>query len=321
MERNILTVKGLLRSPAFSFLLRTLVAAGLLYGLSLYIDAAAVVASLRTADPSLLAAGFLLVAANTGVHFLRWRYLLRLVSPDVSNAEVLTSLLVGFTAGFFTPAQVGEFAGRIASSPGVRRSRIVGMTLIDKAYLLAATVLTGVPSLALFVSLFYPGQWNSAYSAGIILFVTAVVALASFPERSIGLLRRLPERVRSHRFFSIFGVMEDGFRDLHGRVTFLYSLALYAVIALQFALFINAFEPVAADVSVIGSFSVYFVKAVILPVSIGDLGVRESASVFFFAKYGVSAAAAFNASLCMFLANILLPSAAGALLVLRLRGR
>lgn len=314
-------MNGLLRSPVFSFLVRTLVASVLLYALSMYIDAAAVIASLRTADPSLLAMGFLLVAANTGVHFLRWRYLLRLVSADVGNADVLTSLLVGFTAGFFTPAQVGEFAGRIASSPGIRRSRIVGVTLIDKAYLLAATVITGVPSLALFLSLFYPEQWNGVYSAGVIVLAAVVVAFASFPERSFGILRRLPERVRSHRFFSVFTVLEDGFRDLHGRVTFLYSLALYVVIALQFALFINAFEPVAADVSVIGSLSVYFVKAVILPVSIGDLGVRESASVFFFSKYGVSAAAAFNASLCMFLANIVLPAAAGALLVFRVRGR
>ena len=54
-------------------------------------------------------------------------------------------------------------------------------------------------------------------------------------------------------------------------------------------------------------------------VCLRDLGVRESASVFFFSKFGVSSAAAFNASMCMFLVNVLLPSIAGALLVLKVK--
>ena len=307
-------------SKTFIFLLlKIIVAAGLLFGLLLYIDVDEIAESVAYADPMLLTAGTLLVIANTGIHFIRWRYLLRLLSNQITNSDVLTSLLVGFSAGFFTPAQVGEVAGRIASHPDIRKSHIIGITIIDKMYILAATIITGIPALAIFTASHYSEYWNSLYTVMIALAIISVAVIFLLPERIQPLFGLLPSRVRDHKLYAMIGIIEEKFHNRQARPVLALSLLLYGVIVVQFFILLNAFESVSLTDTAIGSMSVYFIKAVVLPISIGDLGVRESASVFFFSKFGVSSAAAFNASMCMFLINVLLPSIAGAALILKVK--
>lgn len=301
------------------FCLKAIVTIGLLTGLLYYIDIKTIAESLVQADPALLLAGSLLVVANTGIHFVRWRYLLRLLSREISAGEVLTSLLVGFTAGFFTPAQVGEFAGRIASHPDIRKSHIIGITIIDKIYIFAATLVTGIAALAIFTAIHFSHYWHPAFTLLTVFFIAAVVMLFLMPERIRPLLLKLPSRIRDHKLYATVGIIEETFHDRHARMLLMLSLLLYVVIAVQFYVFINAFAPVSLFDTTVSSWSVYFIKAAVLPVSIGDLGVRESASVYFFSRFGVPSAAAFNASLCMFLINVLLPSIAGALLILTVK--
>jgi uncharacterized protein (TIRG00374 family) len=302
-----------------SITIKTLVTIGLITGLLYYIDSDEIKNSIFQADPVLLSLGSILVVANTGIHFLRWRYLLRLVSREVSNMDVFTSLLVGFSAGFFTPGQVGEIVGRIAGHPDLRKSHIIGITIIDKVYILAVTVATGIGSLAVFCSLFYPQYWSVLFSLLIVLFIVSVGTLMVIPERIMPVLKRLPKKIREHQYFSVIGIIEQTFQNRHARIVSLLSASLYAVIVVQFYIFINAFSEVALFDTAISSLSVYFIKAVVLPISIGDLGVRESASVFFFSKFGVPAASAFNASVCMFIVNVLFPSIVGAVLILKLK--
>ena len=57
----------------------------------------------------------------------------------------------------------------------------------------------------------------------------------------------------------------------------------------------------------------------LLPISIGDLGIRESAAIFFLGKIGVHESTAFNASILLFLINLLIPSLVGLVLVLKYR--
>ena len=64
---------------------------------------------------------------------------------------------------------------------------------------------------------------------------------------------------------------------------------------------------------------VFFAKSAIPQVTLGDLGVREGAAVFFLGAYGVAPAAALDASLALCsLLNLVLPSLAGTPLLLRL---
>lgn len=314
-------MKKFFSHPVISFILKSTISIALLIALFHYINIDEIIRSYLQANKLLLTIGVLLVGANTGIHFLRWRFLLRLIESNVSNKTVITSLLVGFTAGFFTPAQVGEIAGRIASHPDTRKSHIVGITLIDKLYLLALTLITGLISLIFYVTVFYTDYWNGVYLFPLLVIIIVSLVASLFPQTIKTLLIYLPRRIREHKLYNIISIIETTFHNAQGRYLFLLTSALYVVIALQFFIFINAFEPVQFFDSTVCILSIYFVKAVILPISIGDLGVRESASVFFFSKVGVSAASAFSASMCMFLVNVLLPSIVGALLILKLKVR
>jgi len=312
-------LKTFLLHPVVLFILKVIVSLSLLFILLYYIDFRTVFISLSNAKLHFLILGFLLVAANTGIHFLRWRFLLRLIAKDITNEEALISLLVGFTAGFFTPAQVGEFAGRIASHPSLRKSHVLGMSVIDRLYMLALTLITGIGAFALFFSSYMTLYWSPWYGIVAVIIIVATLLIVLHPQYAKKLLSIVPQKIRKHRLYNIIDVMENQFHNIQGRTLFLLTSALYAVIVIQYYIFSIAFEPVSFFDSAICSSSVYFVKAVLLPISIGDLGVRESAAVFFFSRVGVSAASAFNASLCMFLANIVLPSIAGSLLIMKMK--
>ena len=60
-----------------------------------------------------------------------------------------------------------------------------------------------------------------------------------------------------------------------------------------------------------------FVKTVIPPVSLGELGIREGASVYFLTTMGETSSVAFNASIFLFIINLLIPSLIGLVLLMK----
>lgn len=60
-----------------------------------------------------------------------------------------------------------------------------------------------------------------------------------------------------------------------------------------------------------------FAKTIIPPVSFAELGIREGASVFFLTYFGETQAVAFNASIFLFMINVLLPSLVGLIFFFR----
>lgn len=99
----------------------------------------------------------------------------------------------------------------------------------------------------------------------------------------------------------------------------LLTCIFYGIIILQYYFFVLAFEPVTFGISALSTANILFIKSAILPISFGDLGIRESTAIFFYTHAGISAASAFNASLCVFLVNIFFPSLIGSLLIFRVK--
>jgi uncharacterized membrane protein YbhN (UPF0104 family) len=73
---------------------------------------------------------------------------------------------------------------------------------------------------------------------------------------------------------------------------------------------INSFSHISFAHAFVGTSAMMFAKS-LLPISIGDLGIREAGSIYFFSLYGISQAAALNASLLLFFINIFIPSVLG----------
>ncbi len=308
-------LKWLGAHPVLLFVLKAAAAALLMAGLVWYVDIRVLAASVRSSKPEYLAAGAALALANIGIQFARWKFLLGIVRLHPPHGSVFASLAAGFTAGFFTPGQIGEIGGRLFGLDAQHRAPILSMAALDKIYLLGATIAFGTLSAIVFFPLHLPAHWGVWMTVIAALVLCCVTVGFLFPSLTKSLLLRLPERVRTHRFYSAVKIFETDFHNGTGQWLMLQTAALFAIIILQYHFFVNAFAPAPLAASAMCVPIVLFVKSVILPVSIGDLGIRESASVFFYAFTGVPAAAALSASLCIFIVNIIFPGLLGVLVL------
>ncbi len=294
---------------------------GLLTAVAYYVDFRAVAVSFSQSDPFLMSIGVSLAVLQIMIHFFRWRFLLRIVSDDIGNRETWMSLFVGFTAGFFTPAQLGEFAGRIASHPGIRTVQVVGLTVIDKFYLMVVSFIFGGTGLVIFAGRFFPEYWNPVYWYGMMFIDAVLIVLCVSPAFLKKVLVLLPSRIRQHQAWEALQVIGREFTVRIARTMFLFTAALYLVIFTEFYFLVNAFGPVPLTDCLLSVASIFFVKTFIVPFSFGDIGIRESASVFFLGHFGTAASVAFNASLVMSFINVILPVVIGAVFILRMKKR
>jgi len=257
----------------------------------------------------------ILVIPNIYIQYFKWRYLMRLVKPEIENSEALQSLLAGFTFGFITPGRVGEF-GRAFFIKNCHWMKVIGISFIDKFFSLAIVLFMGSIGILSLIG----KQLHFFLLFPLLLFTIIVLTLLSYvllhPELIRTLLYKiniqLPIRDKIKQLISIF----DNFEQEHAIRLILYSIIFYFIYFTQFYLLVIAFESV-AFLKVFQAISSTLLVKSLLPISIGDLGIRESAAIFFLGKVSVHQDAAFNASIMIFFLNILIPSIIGLVVVLK----
>ena len=305
--------------PRIAVILKVIIGVGLIVALVLYIDVNALRQSILHANLLYLMIGAVLVVANTGMEFLRWRYLVRLIANGISDKDIFSSLFIGFSAGFFTPGQVGEHGGRMVTLSSLPAVQVLAVSIIDKLYVMAVTVIAGVIAAWLYFVIYLPQYWTPWLTAAASAIVITFLIVVLYPDLLKKILRALLHRFQKYRAVSAFLFMKDVFHRRQARILLLLTIIFYIVIIVQYHFFVLAFEPVSLGVSALCTANILFTNSVILPISFSDLGVRETTAIFFFSRAGVSAASAFNASICMFFVDIFFPSLIGALLIFRIK--
>ncbi|MBD3234160.1 MAG: hypothetical protein GF315_10605 [candidate division Zixibacteria bacterium] len=302
MSDLIVKIKGRLkRRVKISTAIKIIVAVAVMAYLLNLVEVNKMATALKQANPYPILIAIALAPLNIVWLFFRWRYLIKYLDADriVSNRQVLGSVLSGTTLRLTTPGGVGEF-GRVFYIKGLVRTKLLALSIMDNlsAYIVSATV----------------GSISLAYIAGRDFFLLIPIVLIAlgitfrylrhrirFPSTRI-----IPESFRSSEFWE---VVRD-FPLSKFLVVLSMSGMMYAGFAIQFFLIVNAFE----SISIINGFaaisSIMFVKSS-LPISIGDLGIRESASIFFFGKFGITKEAALDSSLLLFTFNLLIPAIIG----------
>ena len=266
-------------------------------------------AALAEANLRLIFAACALLGFNLYFQFAKWKLVIHRENKSVPDRRILYSLFVGMALGLATPGRLGDF-GRTFFVQGADWARLLGLLMIDKLITLAVLYFVGIIGLSHFISLhMHPYVWLPIFIMAMLL-VSAVLLLLLRPT----LLRNIAARY--HRATRRFGVIEkfvSGIELATPQLTFkLFVLTVVQTLTYctQFVLLIFAFFRMAIMPAYFSAFSVMFTKS-LLPISLGDLGIRESASVYFFGQGGVPEAAAFNASLLLFIINILAPSLVG----------
>jgi len=288
-----------------SVVTRIIISATILYFVVSLVTWQNVLFAYQSADGKYILFGGLLLIANLGIKTLKWRVMLHAVKNKPSLWEAFGSVMLGISFGSFTPGEVGDFAGRALHIADARKSHLVGLALLDKAQIFVITSAAGVISL---IFLFLSDLFFIVPISFIIVFLSFVFFMR------MDLLAVFGHRLNAS-FFQKSWVTRvlDGFTLLKSQqlfTTLLCTLCFHGVLVLQMFYFISAFSRITLFHAFIGTSAMMFVKSC-LPISLGDLGIREAGSVFFFSTFGIAQAAALNASLLLFVVNILFPSICG----------
>lgn len=296
------------------------IAAGFLLYLISSINFSEIVNAAKRADILLLVLASVLVLPNIYLQFYKWKITANVVLQENHNSKIWLSLFYGFSAGVFTPARIGEYFGRALVFKNHSLLRVTLATLLDKLFLLLLVAFFGSISSILFIHYYYHVTFY--LTIGLFILVFALFYLffwMIFNDRFWDnvLFTKLRDSIKLNWLFEKIKV----FRKLDKKYAtkmLLISFLFYVCFLIQYAVLVAAFSNHSNYLEYLWAGNlIMFAKTIIPPVSLGELGIREGASVFFITMLGESASVGFNASIFLFFINVLVPSLIGLILLLK----
>jgi len=263
-------------------------------------------------------AALFLLPLNLWFQYQRWRTLVLSVDREIPHSLLFASFLEGISAGLLTPGSFGEHLRVVKLGEG-RRTALLTTSVLDKFLGGTVTSLAGLAASVVLILQRRPagtGWYLGLCGAGLLFYLLLLFLVLRGPLR-----RRFLRKLRLERF-ALLQRVEETLRNLSAGDLFraLFRAALfYATFMLQFLLIMwsitghtvwSIFPQLAA---------MMFLKGRV-PISWGDLGVRELLTTWLLAGRGIDQAQAVQGSLLLFAMNILLPALLG-VLVFMLRRR
>jgi hypothetical protein len=229
-------------------------------------------------------------------------------------------LFYGFSAGAFTPARIGEYFGRALVFKNHSVLQVTVATILDKVFLLLIVAFFGSISSILFIHYYYHVTFY--LTAGLFILVFALFYFffwLIFNDRfweNIFFIK-IKDSIKLNWLFEKVKI----FRKLDKKYStkmFLVSFSFYLCFLVQYSLLVAAFSNHNQFWNYLWAGNLMmFAKTIIPPISLGELGIREGASVFFITQLGESASTGFNASIFLFFINVLIPSLIGLTLLIK----
>ena len=278
-----------------------------------------VIEAFTSANPVYVLLGFLLLMPNLYMQFLKWRYLLNGHFEGINDALVIKSLLFGATLGFVTPGNLGEL-GRGLYFKEHNKFVVTGLNILDKIFGMLIFITIGLFSFNIIIEVkhFFSREFILMIHIVSIILMVIIWILIIHPSFSNNIMTRIARKFSPGSKISLIfsGLKTVSFSRTV--ILILLNSVWVFIILLQYHFIINAFTPVPLKVSLLAISATLFTK-ILLPISLGDLGVREGAAVFYFSLFFVPSSAAFYTSLLLFLINFCFPALMGSYFVFRLK--
>ncbi len=273
-----------------------------------------------SADFQFLIISMLLWMFNLYFSYLRWEILSQKTLEITNKSLIIKSFFVGISSGLVTPLRSGEYLGRALPYGKERLVSSIAVTFYDKFLtLFLTTVFGGI--VALFV---YKNQLVISVQTIILiilLIILFIILLGIFLFSPKINRKSLIKRIISAKIFDKINSKIGMIRVISNEIKLqilLLAILNKILLLLQFSILIYAFG---GNGNIFNFFMagllVLFAKSYFPPITIADLGVRESASIYFFGMFGISSQIAFNASISLFFFNLLLPSFIGVYFILK----
>ncbi len=284
-----------------TFVVKIIVAAVSFYFIFLLVDFDQLRKTFVKADYSYIIAGILLLPFNLGLRIAKWKYMLNVAGNNITWKVSAQSVLVGISLGSFTPAEFGDFIGKMLHLPDTRKSHIVGLTLLDKIQTMLLMAMIAIPTL--FSIIFHTSSYILVAAVAILVFLFVFFLIG---KKGAFLIKHLTHiRYIGNVSSTIFTLNTS-----QQVISFFYTGAFLTVVAIQMFCFLNAFYTVPLLQSFIGTITMLFLKSFV-PISIADLGIREITTAYIFSYWLVPMTISINASLILFAVNIFIPACIG----------
>ncbi|GAA4414524.1 hypothetical protein GCM10023187_44130 [Nibrella viscosa] len=260
----------------------------------------------------------LLTPVNWALEALKWKILIRRVEA-VSLAEAYQGVLAGLALGFALPAQLGDTTGRVLSLRSGRRAEGVGASLVSGGMQFFVALLFGTAAwgyqLVTVPSRNTPAGW---ILAGLLLSMLLLGGIL------VPIRHRLPKahtRRRWLRQLLTYLAVAGQYTPAELTQAVLVASLRYLTFSFQFYLALRLYGISLSAPDMLAGIGLVFLAKTITPAFnlLSDLGVREAASLWVFAPYGLAVSLVLTATLTLWLVNILLPVLAGLVWVWRLK--
>ena len=284
-----------------------------------------------------LAAVFLFVLVNWGLESLKWHQLLAHLAPT-SFIQATKQVLIGLTAGFFTPNRIGEPIGRSLLLPEGKRSQGVALMMVGVMGQTFASLVYGVVGCIGFLSLHHSTSmpfdfWLSFGGVLLSLLSLLYLTLPSWGQCVItgklssfwqfmydirsGLLRF---SCFTNWFKSLIPYLKAALSVSYStllKVT-LYSLLRYGVYCLQYFLMLRFFDIQIDTLTALLIIPINYLAVSATPsIAFAEMGIRGSLAIVFLGAFSENTVGVALASISIWLINYVCPMLLGSVLLLR----
>ena len=325
--KNTLSAAGLFKlvnKTTLIIIAKILIAGGLLFFLIQSVDYDKIVYALRNANLYVIGAVILLGIVNIYLQYTKWNLTSREILGVNDKSKSFRSLFYGFSAGIITPLRIGEYFGRGIEFKDKSLLQVTLATLVDKFFPLLLVAFIGSISSLLFIYFYYQVSLYIVFALFIInftLFYILILLLLSNKFWNTILFTKLKSSPKLKTFFDKLKVFQSLDKKYFYKMLFI-SFLFFSCFLIQYALLVSAFANHYDYLNYLWAANlIMFTKTIIPPVSMGELGIREGASVYFLTQMGESASVAFNASIFLFIINLLIPALIGVGMFFRKNGK
>ncbi len=253
----------------------------------------------------------LLIPLNWYLESVKWKMLLKNVE-QISLRTAFYSVLTGLTTGIFSPARLGEFAGRILILEPKNRKKASALWAVGSVTMTIAVCLFGIPALFLFFQSgkeinFLQNDTVMCYLAVVLLTVVLLMLIYFF----LPFIGKSFIGKSSKSLLSVFRLLKDfSFSHLFGILNL--SLLRYLVFCLQFWLILFFFGvKLSPWEACVGIFTAYLLITFLPSVFLTEVAVKSSVFLLILSAFSDNSVAIISTSMLLWIVNLAIPTLLG----------
>lgn len=257
-----------------------------------------------------------LTPINWAFEALKWQKLAQKVEK-ISFLDAYRGVLVGLTLGSITPFMLGDYAGKIWMLKSDKRLESIGAIILGNGFQTFVTLIFGAIGYAIFLFLCKDSLWyfHLFVLCIIVLIIILGVIILLKKEKILGYFNQIKWFAR----ISPYAQFLENYNNADLLKILSIAAARYCVFAVQFVLLLIIFEIKLPIFVLFSGVCLILLTKLIALNTLGDLGIRQLTSIYFFGQFQISTLVITSATLLIWLINVLVPMLIGAIFIWKLK--